>query len=370
MTNQYVWIVFPEIGLELCNHMALIVALDEVFVIELSKLLDVEGATSTCVPTGLQLDLVVLAEVVANSIDVQFVHLVGIEQFFQFDLCRDDCLDGDTHDTHAGWPWAVLGKLYQFCVLDVRAKTDLHAIFVFSQVLLFNFHPFRPLDTGIDDEQLHWGVGSSEDVLISLTLPVRLGLFFDLLGVCLEGISNLVVWSFLSGNSFNFKDILLLHKLSHVISNPALSQSLVDLILRLHFPLLGDGHVGVFALEAKVKLLERLGSHDADGLAVGEETCDEEFALVCVDIREVEHDLVFQLVEFQLSDHLVLDIHPLLLLGGCLHLYWRTLSAALLHLLLLLYVLEHIVILVRLDGVAMLALDYGRGTLPMMCSSC
>ena len=123
---------------------------------------------------------------------------------------------------------------------------------------LLHLHPSRPLNASVHDEQLERSVGGSEDKAISLSLPVRLGLLLDLLGISSEGISYLVVRSLLPRHSIDFEHILFLNKFSRVcliLDKTAVRQSLVDLPSSLGPALLGDAHVRVLALEAEEELL-------------------------------------------------------------------------------------------------------------------
>ena len=202
-------------------------------------------------------------------------------------------------------------------------------------------------------------VSSSKHAFVGFSFPIWLWLFLHVLAVVWhEGITHLIVRPFLPWNAVDFKYIFLLHKVRYVVSNCALPQSLVDLPLSLHLPLLGDVRAGVLALEAEVQFLHGLRGDYVDGLPVREDTRYEEARSKGVDIREIEDHFFRQLVELEQPYGLSLDLHAFLLLGSGVevghallgHGNWFRDDASVLDLF-----EELIVLFVGVDGVAVLA---------------
>jgi hypothetical protein len=116
MADQHIRIVSPQISLELRYHLSLGLKGNQGLIGALSsELLEEESAVNAMVPAGFEFYLIVIAEEVADGVDVQRghipLHYVLEDAPILYHLVGCNRLYRDTHHAHVGRTRDVVGRL-------------------------------------------------------------------------------------------------------------------------------------------------------------------------------------------------------------------------------------------------------------------
>ena len=70
-----------------------------------------------------------------------------------------------------------------------------------------------------------------------------------------------------------------------------------------------DLSFGVSAFDAKIELFERLCGYDIEGLSMRQDSSDVEFVIELVNLSEIKHDVLWEMLKLELPNLFALDFH-------------------------------------------------------------
>lgn len=143
------------------------------------------------------------------------INSIGIREKLFFWKLRWNCsLQTETHYTQKRRLYAVFNDFDSFRELNLQTQSAAFwmglAIFRFLQEIFIDLDPAWAFNSCIHDKELKRSVCSSENIFEVITFPIRCRYI-----VISEWVSNLVIRSFRSENSFYFKNVLSIFKFAH-----------------------------------------------------------------------------------------------------------------------------------------------------------
>ncbi len=232
VTNNHIGVESVKFGFKLTDHLNLGFKDFEIFLIHWAKWLEMVSSLDLIILWWFKLHLILLTVSIGNAVNVCFVDASCVrEKLFLLDLRRYGCFQTDAHDSEAWRLDMILDHFNRFDELNLHSKAGLHMVlarFCLFKHAFLDFYPAWPFDSCVQNKQLQWSVGSSENILEVLTLPVRcwhVDVFIT--------IPHFVVRPLWAANTINFKDVLLCFEFSNFNVNLLSFKSIINLLFGL-----------------------------------------------------------------------------------------------------------------------------------------